>query len=107
MVQQTGCKPISGGSVDKLRALHTGSTAAPFNSFILGFHVSKGAAWSAKHVLQHSCLPLVLDLDETLLVANSTTQLARKLKDAQSRRWTSLNLSRLYHMRSEFGIALR
>jgi hypothetical protein len=52
----------------------------------LGYNIGRGSAEAMGRLLQTSRLPIVFDLDETLLVASSSSQLEQKMEDVTRRR---------------------
>lgn len=64
----------------------TGGTEEAFSDVLLGFYVAKEAHWLAKSLLKESRLALILDLDETLVVANTLHGLEAKMREAESRK---------------------
>lgn len=58
----------------------------PFRGVLLAFVVPQGSVWRATDSFMHHKLPLILDLDETLVSAQSLNQLTRKLADASNQR---------------------
>ena len=53
---------------------------------LLGFYVATNAHWMAKSLLKDGRLPLILDLDETLVMANTLHGLEAKMREAESRK---------------------
>eukprot|EP00884_Botryococcus_braunii_P014809 jgi/Botrbrau1/23329/Bobra.0102s0063.1 len=52
----------------------------------LGYIIGRGTGQVLGHVLQTARMPLIFDLDETLLVASSSSQLEQKMDEASRRR---------------------
>ena len=64
-----------------------GKSNKPVPAF-LGYIVHQGVTFLADTFIKQCWLPVVLDLDETLLVANSAHQLATQLYKATQLRYT-------------------
>lgn len=56
----------------------------------LGYIIHEGVTFLAEKVLGPSWLPVVLDLDETLLVANSHHQLLTQIAKAAANRYRTV-----------------
>jgi len=65
-----------------------GKANKPVPAF-LGYIVHQGVTFLADKFLQACWLPIILDLDETLLVANSAHQLSNQIFKAESNRYTA------------------
>ncbi len=52
----------------------------------LGYIIGRGTSQALGHMLQTARMPLIFDLDETLLVASSSSQLEQKMEEACRRR---------------------
>ena len=81
--------------VDYPRNLLAGGNQEPFASTLLGFQVPKGVLSITLCNITSCKIPLILDLDDTLLLAYSCSQLKQRLLDAQERRWVISMLSSL------------
>ena len=75
------------------RNLLAGGNQEPFASTLLGFQVPKGVLSITLCNITSCKIPLILDLDDTLLLAYSCSQLKQRLLDAQERRWVISKLS--------------
>lgn len=65
---------------------HAGGDIEVFQGVLLAFVVPRGSAWLAKDCFLHHKLPLILDLDETLVAAKSLAQLDKMLNEATHKR---------------------
>ena len=65
----------------------TGKAAKSVPAF-LGYIVPEGVSHMADRLVSKSLLPVALDLDETLLVANSESQLMTQIAKANAKRYT-------------------
>lgn len=81
-----------GRSSWKLRQNHgiPGGAHEPFDRVLLGFHVVKDSWKPLLNSLARNRLPLVLDIDETLVVAYTIHGLTKRLTDAKRKRLPSV-----------------
>ncbi len=63
-----------------------GGTEEGFSDLLLGFYVAKEAHWLVRSLLKDGRLPLIIDLDETLVMANTLHGLEAKMREAESRK---------------------
>ena len=63
-----------------------GGDMEAFKDVLLGFVVPQGSLWRAADALLKLRLPLILDLDETLVSAQTVSSLSRRFNEASKQR---------------------
>ena len=67
--------------------ISAGGDMEAFQDVLLGFVVPQGSLWRAADALLTFRLPLILDLDETLVSAQTLSSLSRKFNEASKQRY--------------------